>query len=133
MNRINISVVICTRDREDKLKRCLASIARSTLQPVEVVVVDQSSNGKTKHVVNEYSRIMPAPLKYLRLDSVGHTRARNAGIHACSGDIVAFTDDDCIVDECWLEALSWEFTSARVSCVCVRHGRQIITIVRSLH
>jgi glycosyltransferase involved in cell wall biosynthesis len=58
-------------------------------------------------------------LRYLHLDSVGHTKARNAGVKASRGSIVAFTDDDCTVDPGWLSAIADEFARLRrVNCVC---------------
>ena len=113
-----VSVVICTRNREKALRNCLCSIAESATRPFEVLVVDQSTNGRTAQVVSEASAKSPFPMLYTHLDTVGHTKARNAGIRASRGQIIAFTDDDCLVDAGWLDAVSREFSDSRVSCVC---------------
>jgi len=115
-----VSVVICTRNREKALRNCLRSIAESASRPFEVLVVDQSTNGRTEKAVTEESAKSPFPMLYMHLDTVGHTKARNAGVRASHGQIIAFTDDDCLVDTGWLDALSREFTDSRVSCVCGR-------------
>jgi glycosyltransferase involved in cell wall biosynthesis len=118
MNGSDISIVICTRDRPEALRSCLLSIAKSTVQPLEVLVVDQSSNGHTARVVGELGPIVPAPLCYIHPYTVGHTMARNAGINASRGRVIAFTDDDCIVATGWLAAISREFADPGVRCVC---------------
>jgi len=114
----DISVVICTRDRPEALRSCLRSVAGSTRRPCEVVVVDQSSDGHTAEVIEKFSAASPFPLRYLHLDTVGHTKARNAGIRASRGQIIAFTDDDCVVDAGWLDAVSREFARSPANCVC---------------
>ena len=114
----DISVVVCTRDRPDDVKSCLRSLCYSRLRPLEVLVVDQSSDGDTARVVGELGRLSPLPVRYLRLDTAGLTKARNAGIRASRGEIVAFTDDDCIVDALWLDAVRRELGGSHVSCLC---------------
>lgn len=113
-----VSVVICTRNRPEAIRDCLASLSLSTAPPLEIIVVDQSDDGLTAQVVREYSAAMPVPLRHLRMDTVGHSRARNFGIQASRGQVVAFTDDDCTVSPAWIESLSREFSDAGISCVC---------------
>lgn len=118
MNRRNVSVVICTKDRPKMLQRCLESVLGSTEGPIEILVVDQSTDGRTAEVVEDVSAASHLPVRYLHLNSVGHTRARNVGLQACRGRIVAFTDDDCIVHPGWIGAIVREFDSPKVNCVC---------------
>ncbi|MHB0912761.1 MAG: glycosyltransferase family 2 protein [Armatimonadota bacterium] len=111
---MNVSVIICTRDRPEHLSRCLASISAMSTPPYEVVVVDQSASGYTRKVV-ETSGL---PIRYLHLDCVGHTKARNAGVKLARGAVVAFTDDDCTVHSEWISTIAAEFADPGVSCVC---------------
>lgn len=112
----DISVVICTRDRPEMLRVCLRSLAKSAEHPAEVVVVDQSADGKTGQVVQDVS--VAFPIRYLKLESAGIAIARNAGAKASQAKIVAFTDDDCIADPEWVGALAREFDQPDTSCVC---------------
>lgn len=118
MHECKISVIICTRDRAEVLVECLRSIASNKLHPLEVLVVDQSTTDSTAEVVREFSTTVPYAVRYLCHSYQGLTKARNIGLKASMGDIVAFTDDDCIVDPGWLEAIAREFEDARISCVC---------------
>lgn len=118
MSVSSTSVVICTRNRPEQFARCLMSVAESSVRPLEVVVVDQSSSDCTGKVIEALSSKLVVPVHYLRLETVGHTVARNVGIKESRGDIIAFTDDDCTVDIHWLEFLSREFRNHRVSGVC---------------
>jgi hypothetical protein len=72
--RLDASVLICTRDRPDELRRCLASLPQQTLRPREVIVIDNASrDGRTREVA------LAAGAIYLREDRPGLDIARNAG------------------------------------------------------
>jgi GT2 family glycosyltransferase len=104
-----VSVIICTRDRPEQLDRCLATLAGQTFQPHEVLVVDNaSSTTETAEVVSRHGHI------YLREDRAGLSHARNTGIAAASGDIVAFTDDDTVLHPDWLLRLEAAFDTDHV-------------------
>lgn len=114
----DISVIICTRDRPERLRACLESLNTSEPKPFEVLVMDQSRNGSTRHMVEEFASASTLDVHYTKLDSVGHTRSRNAGVKASRGEIIAFTDDDCTVDADWIGVLAKEFADTSVDCVC---------------
>lgn len=102
-----MSVVIATRDREEYIERCVEALFSQALSPseYEIVIVDDGSSDRTAERVADVSRHAPCKLRYIRLaESQGPARARNAGIGAAQGRIVAFTDDDCRPDPKWLEA-----------------------------
>jgi GT2 family glycosyltransferase len=98
-----VSVIVCTRDRPDDLERCLASLEQLEQQPLEVVVVDNCpSDSRTREVCDRH------PVRYVLEPVPGQTRARNRGIVESRGELVAFTDDDCVVDPRWLNGLAAE-------------------------
>jgi len=99
-----VSVLICTRDRSAMLEGCLLSVLACSPPPDEVVVVDQSRDEATRMVVCRHQG-GKVPVRYLRGKGVGLSRAKNQGIADCTGDIIAFTDDDCRVDPGWVHSL----------------------------
>jgi len=101
-SRIRISVIVCTYRNPDLLAKALDSLNRQSLNQgqYEVIVVDNNSQDKTKDVVSGYP-----PVRYIFEGRLGLSHARNAGIGASCGDIIAFIDDDAEATAGWLEAL----------------------------
>ncbi len=107
------SVVVCTRDRTADLERCLPGLQGLADQGYEVLVVDNCpSDDSTARLVSDYPTI-----SYLYEARPGLDIARNRGLQAASGEIVAFTDDDAIVDSGWLAALLRNFDDPMVAIV----------------
>ncbi len=96
-----VSVVIATRDRPADLRRCLETVAGLDYPCWEVVVVDQSDGPLTRTVIAQFAGALPG-LRHLPVTERGLSRARNVGLQAARGDIVAFLDDDCTVGADWL-------------------------------
>lgn len=90
------------------MKDTIISIAQQTLQPDEVIVVDNDSNDNTKDVVLSFAGLLN--IKYIFEPVRGIPYARNTGIKNASGDIIAFIDDDCVADENWLKFIEAAFT-----------------------
>ncbi|CAH2395247.1 Glycosyl transferase [Mesorhizobium escarrei] len=111
-NLPSASVVICTRDRPNELRRCLASLPQQSLPPAEIIVVDNASKGdETRQVV------LAAGAIYLREDRPGLDIARNRGAQRASSSIVAYTDDDVLLHPHWLERLVAAFDSRSIGAV----------------
>lgn len=107
------SVVVCTRDRPEPLRRLLHSLRSATVAPDEIVVVDNAPRtDATRAVVAEFSEV-----RYVLEPRAGLSTARNAGIRHTTGEVVAFTDDDIVVHPDWLEWLLRGFVSPEVQCV----------------
>ena len=107
-----ISVVVCTRNRAESLRRTLHSLQAMTIPGSlrwEVVVVDNGSQDHTRDVVAEAARVTRVPVHALVETQPGLARARNAGVRAARGEVIAFTDDDCRVDAHWLARIEAEF------------------------
>src|SRR5215216_4473470 len=99
------SVVVCTRDRPDDLARCLPGLQALAAQGHEVIIVDNCpSDDRTARLVAGYPLI-----RYLYEPRPGLDVARNCGILAAKGEVVAFTDDDVEIDPGWLAALVRNF------------------------
>jgi glycosyltransferase involved in cell wall biosynthesis len=75
----------------------------------ELIAVDNNSNDNTKEVFNEFQQRNTLPLKYVFEGRQGKSFALNTGITEARGEIIAFTDDDCIVDRNWLISILKEF------------------------
>ena len=113
-----VSVVIPTRDRASMLATCLDSVLATRYPDLEVVVVDNApSDDSTRALVDERFGSDPR-VRYVRLAQAGASHARNVGAQLARGEIVAFTDDDALVDELWPAALVAGFgDDPRVVCV----------------
>lgn len=93
-----ISVVILTCNRKKDLFEAIESVRRSRGPEREIIVVDNGSTDGTRQ-----SLAAQKDIRVLRYEEgVDLARCRNAGIDAATGDIIAFTDDDCIVEADWL-------------------------------
>jgi O-antigen biosynthesis protein len=94
---VKVSVVVATYNGSRTLANCLESLRRLNYPNYEVIVVDDGSKDSTPEIAKQFSNA-----RYLRQSNQGLSAARNAGIRAATGEIVAFTDDDCRADEDWL-------------------------------
>jgi GT2 family glycosyltransferase len=107
------SVVVCTRDRTADLANCLPGLQLLASQGHDVIVVDScpASDG-TAQLMARYPTI-----RYIHEPRPGLDIARNRGLLAAVGEVVAFTDDDARVDPGWLAALLPNFADPMVALV----------------
>lgn len=100
-----ISVIIPTCNRHKALGRCLDALAAHTMAPgsFEVVVLD---DGAAEPLVLDASKWAGRfSLRVVRQENAGPAAARNRGVQEACGEIIAFTDDDCLPEPAWLETL----------------------------
>lgn len=111
------SVVVCTRDRADALRRCLEAVGKQKYPAYEIVVVDNApTSNDAADVVSELQSSIP--VRRVVEPMPGLSRARNRGLHEAKGSIVAFIDDDEIPDAYWLAELALGFDAGHaVGCV----------------
>jgi GT2 family glycosyltransferase len=113
----SITVIVCTRDRAPQLRDALQSILAVDYPDFDVLVVDNASlTTETRNLVqNEFAG---SPIAFMSEPVAGLSRARNTGLRGATAEIVAFTDDDVIVDPAWLTELAAGFSRAvNVDCV----------------
>ena len=93
-----VSVVVASYNGERTLKACLDSLARLNYPDYEVILVDDGSVDTTRQIAFAHPNV-----RYFRHEeNLGLSVARNTGIAAATGEIIAFTDSDCRADEDWL-------------------------------
>ncbi|MCM8823079.1 MAG: glycosyltransferase [Candidatus Omnitrophica bacterium] len=115
-----ISVIIATYNRCQRLKGTLDSLLVQELNSsfdYEVIVVDNNSNDKTKEIFESYKEKFNGRLRYIFEPIQGKPYALNTGIKEAKGEIIAFTDDDCIVDKRWVLNISNVFQNKLVDMV----------------
>ena len=100
-----ISVVIATRDRAERLAGILRTLAAQTLpaERFEVIVIDDGSTDGTADLLARAAEAGEPPVSVLRRSGGGPAVARNAGWRSAAAPLVAFTDDDCEAPADWLE------------------------------
>jgi len=99
-----ISVVIPTRNRKDMLKECVFSVFEQIPAGIdcEIIIVDDESVDGTSEIVSSM-RSSFSNIKYIRQQRhKGCASARNLGIRRSSFELIAFVDDDCVVEEKWM-------------------------------
>lgn len=97
-NQLTLSIVIPAYNEERHLKACLDSIARQTVRPDEVIVVDNNSHDRTAEIAHRYSFV-----RVVREDRPGLVHARNRGFDAATTDIIGRIDADTTLPETWVQ------------------------------
>jgi O-antigen biosynthesis protein len=92
-----VSVVICAYNAERTMRACLESLRKIDYPNYEVVIVDDGSGDGTAEIAMEFPEF-----RLIRQPNKGLSVARNVGMQAARGELVAYTDSDCVVDPDWL-------------------------------
>ena len=101
----SVSVIVCTYNRSGSLLDTLDSLANMVVSKSvdwEVLVVDNNSTDDTKKITEAFIDRGNHHFRYLLEPVQGLSFARNRGINTSGGRILAFTDDDVLVDKNWL-------------------------------
>lgn len=112
------SVVVCTRNRSSRLGDACEALFGVT-PPAggwEVVIVDNASTDDTRAVAERLQRGADPFVRVVEEPTIGLSAARNRGIAASRGELIAFLDDDAFPDSRWLEALATALAGDRVMC-----------------
>lgn len=92
-----VSVVVCSYNGAATLRECLHSLEELAYPNYEVILVDDGSTDHTPQIAADFPQI-----RYIRQVNKGLSVARNVGAEAATGEIVAYTDSDCVADTHWL-------------------------------
>ena len=97
---MKVSVVIPTLNSAATLEKCLASIRRNkTRFPYEIIVVDGGSTDGTVEIARKYAdKVLIEDARFPKIN-------RNKGVRAAEGEVICFTDSDCVVPENWIDGL----------------------------
>jgi len=118
---MDISVIICTYNRSDSLRRTLEHLQNMEVPEEirwELLVVDNNSKDDTKAVAESFREIMKIRFTYLLEKNQGLSFARNNGIRHAAGDVIVFTDDDVLVDKSWIGNIHEAFRK-HVEAACI--------------
>src|SRR3989475_12340703 len=100
MNWPRISVVVCSFNGASTIRDTLNCLRMLDYPDFEVIVVDDGSTDSTPQIISEYR------VRLISTENRGLSQARNAGIQAATGEMVAFIDDDAYPDIHWLKFLA---------------------------
>lgn len=106
MSAIRLTVAVCTHERVDDLRACLARLAPQMAEArdqAELVVVDSGSRPEQAEAIAAAARAVPGA-RHRRLQTPGLSLARNAGVELSGADWIAFLDDDALPAEDWVRS-----------------------------
>ncbi|HEX7125982.1 MAG TPA: glycosyltransferase, partial [Thermodesulfobacteriota bacterium] len=111
-----ISVVICAYNAGSTIEACLASLRALHYPDFEVIVVNDGSTDETGPVADAVAAA-DWRFRVIHQPNMGLSAARNVGLEAATGEIVAYTDADCIADPDWLSHLARAFARTGAAAV----------------
>lgn len=98
-----VSVVVCSYNGGRTLDQCLRSLLAIDYPDYEVILIDDGSTDDTRAIVEKYPSI-----RVIHQANRGLSAARNVGLKAATGSIIAYTDSDCFADPNWLALLIYQ-------------------------
>jgi GT2 family glycosyltransferase len=101
-----ISVIACSYNGESRIRDCLEGLRKLEYVNYEVIVVDDGSTDRTAAIAREYG------FQVISTENCGLSSARNKGLEAATGEIVAYIDDDAYPDPHWLNYLALAFMNS---------------------
>lgn len=108
-----VSVIIPTYNAQSTIGLCLDSLLKQDYPEklYEIIVVDDGSKDNTGDIAKQY------PVTYIRQENNGPATARNRGMKEAKGDIILFTDSDCVPDREWINEMVKPFSNTDVAAV----------------
>ena len=104
-----VSVIVCAYNAADTLEDCLAALDRLTYPDYEIILVNDGSKDRTGEIARAHPRV-----QVIDTPNAGLSGARNVGLAAATGDILAYTDADTRADRDWLTFLVQPFLTSDV-------------------
>ena len=93
-----VSVIIPVYNVENYIEKCLDSVVNQTLEDIEIIIVNDGSEDKSKQKIEKYLENYPDKIKYLQKENGGLSSARNFGIPYATGQYIAFLDSDDYIE-----------------------------------
>lgn len=115
-----LSVIICTYNRSESLRRTLKSLEAMSVPPDlswELIVVDNNSKDDTRATVEDFARTSGLNVRYFFEPEQGLSHARNTGVRESKGNLLSFIDDDVVVAKDWLVEIRKAFDDYHAACV----------------
>lgn len=107
---MKLSIIICTFNRAIQLEQLLEDLSYQYARlneedriSLELILIDNSSFDNTKEIAYRYTESTILPVRYYLESKRGLANAKNLGIKQSSGDLLAFLDDDMVLDEDWMK------------------------------
>ena len=100
---MKLSVIVPTLHRSQDLEVLLESFISQTQSPLEILIIDQSDDTKTKELCLRFKKELP--LKYTHSKIKSSTHNRNLGVRQAKGEVVVFLDDDTELEPDYLEQI----------------------------
>ena len=115
MKHPEISIVVPVYNSESTINACIISLINQNYpkEKYEIIVVDNGSTDNTSKILQKFRK----RIRLLKEPKKGSYCARNKGLNNARGDIIAFTDSDCVVDRNWLLHISKAFEDKRLKLV----------------
>lgn len=107
-----VSVVVCSYNGGSTLRACLESMRKLNYSDYEVILIDDGSTDNTQAIARDFPEI-----HNFKQENKGLSVARNKGIELSTGEIIAYTDSDCMVDPDWLYYLVQELLEGKYVAV----------------
>ena len=104
-----VSVIVCSYNGGHTLAACLDSLGKLNYPAYEVILVDDGSTDDTAYVAAQFPSV-----RYIHQTNHGLSHARNAGAAAAKGEVLAYTDSDCMADVDWLVLPDWHACQRRL-------------------
>jgi len=117
MHSPSCTIVVCTYNRAESLRTTLQYLIKQDFGEgtLEVLVVDNNSDDRTREVVDEFLTSEGVPVRYLFEPVQGLSRARNSGVAQSEAEIVIFIDDDAYPEDVhWANKIVAAFSDASV-------------------
>ncbi|HET9418856.1 MAG TPA: glycosyltransferase [Chthoniobacterales bacterium] len=107
-----VSVVVCSYNGGRTLAACLDSLGKLNYSAYEIILVDDGSTDDTAYIAAQFPHV-----RYVHQSNHGLSHARNTGAAAARGDVLAYTDSDCMADTDWLYHLIGTLMSGQYAAV----------------
>ncbi|WP_245441888.1 glycosyltransferase [Rhizobium phaseoli] len=120
IDMILLSVIVPAYNNENDISIILEAFSKQTLDAdqVEYIIVNNNSKDNTKGVVNEYAKNLPITVRCVDENNIQSSyAARNAGIRAAKGNILLFTDSDCVPEPEWAARMLDAFDRPEIGIV----------------